>query len=368
MRITHVVENLARGGLERVVIDLALAQREAGHAARVICLFEHGALAEELLTRGIEVLACGKRRGVDVRALARLRGWLRQQPDGVLHTHNAMAHYYAALASRGIGLRRVINTRHSMSSRDGASRGEWLYRRSMRVTDHAVAVCEAARLRLAQEGVRPRRRLLAIPNGIHLDGFRPASADARDALAATLGLAPGTRIVGTVGRLNPIKDQATLIRAFRQAHAAHRDSALVLVGDGDERARLETVAEEEGVRAAVHFLGDRRDVKALLPAFDLFVLSSLSEGYSMALLEACASALPIVATRVGGNAEIVRDGVNGRLVASGDAAALAAALAAMLRRPPQELVALGRAGRAWVLAEGSFATMAGRYDALYADA
>jgi glycosyltransferase involved in cell wall biosynthesis len=365
MKITHFVENLERGGLERVVINLALAQRDAGHDCRVLCLFQQGALAGELLAEGIAVQACGKRPGLDVRALARARSLLREQPDGVLHTHNDMAHYYATLASIGIGLTRIVNTRHSMSSRNKGSRREWLYRRSMRLTDHAVAVCEAGRERLAGEGVRPRMQLSTIPNGIRMERFAPASADARRRLVEEAGLAQDARIVGTVGRLNRVKDQATLIRAFGAVRAALPESVLVLVGDGPLRAELEAVAEIEGIRSAVHFLGDRSDVHSLLQGFDLFVLSSLTEGYSMALLEACATALPIVATDVGGNGEIVREGWNGRLVAPGDAALLAAAISGMLRLDPSALTRMGRAGREWVLAEGSFTHMAERYARLY---
>jgi glycosyltransferase involved in cell wall biosynthesis len=368
MNITHFVENLERGGLERVVIDLALAQRDAGHDCRVVCLFRQGALADELLSQGIPVLECDKQPGMDLRAVARARALLRGQRGGVLHTHNGMAHYYAALASVGLGLGRIVNTRHSMSSRDGALRREWFYRRSMRLTDHAVAVCEAARKRLAEEGVKPRCSLLSIPNGIHTERFAVADAASHRQLTDVLGLPADTLVVGTVGRLNRVKDQATLIRAFRRAREPLPGNvALVLVGDGALRAELETTAEVEGIRPFVHFLGDRNDVGQLLRGFDMFALSSVTEGYSMALLEACASALPIITTDVGGNGEIVRDGVNGRLVPARDATALAAAMGDVLRLEPMQRMAMGARGRAWVLEEGSFSRMAERYARLYAN-
>ena len=176
------------------------------------------------------------------------------------------------------------------------------------------------------------RACTSVRNGIRVERFAAASASQRERLANELGLPPGTRLLGTVGRLNPVKDQASLIRAFRLLHDEVPAVALVLIGDGDLRDELEACASEQGVASRVRFLGDRGDVHRLLPGFHVFVLPSRSEGYSIALLEASAAALPIVATDVGGNREIVRHGISGELVAAGDASALAAALKRMLRR------------------------------------
>ena len=364
MEIVHVVENLDRGGLERTVVDLIASQRDAGHECRVICLFKLGLLARELLASGVRVDACGKRPGLDLRALRRARALIRQSPDAVIHTHNAMAHYYAVLASLGLPVKCRINTRHGMGGRTRSGRQEWLYRQSLRGTDYAVAVCEAARQRFAADGMRPRRALLSVPNGIRLERFRPADDVARQSLVAELGLPTGSRIIGTVGRLQPVKDHALLLRAFAKVRVQVPEAALVIVGDGPLRAALEAQADQAGLSDAVRFMGDRHDVPRLLTGMEVFALTSTSEGYSVALLEACASSLPIVATDVGGNREIVRHGINGRLVPSGDTAAIATALIALLRGGEQA-AAMGRAGYAWAQAEASFRTMAERYHGLY---
>ena len=364
MHIVHFVENLDRGGLERTVVDLIASQRDAGHECRVICLFKLGLLARELLASGVRVDACGKRPGLDLRALRRARALIRQSPDAVIHTHNAMAHYYAVLASLGLPVKCRINTRHGMGGRTRSGRQEWLYRQSLRGTDYAVAVCEAARQRFAADGMRPRRALLSVPNGIRLERFRPADDVARQSLVAELGLPTGSRIIGTVGRLQPVKDHALLLRAFAKVRVQVPEAALVIVGDGPLRAALEAQAEQAGLSDALRFMGDRHDVPRLLTGMEVFALTSTSEGYSVALLEACASSLPIVATDVGGNREIVRHGINGRLVPSGDTAAIATALIALLRGGEQA-AAMGRAGYAWAQAEASFRTMAERYHGLY---
>lgn len=364
MNIIHFVETLQRGGLERMVVDLVRMQHRAGHACRVICLFGSGVLADELTAEGIPVDTCNKRSGWDMRALARARSLIAEQGDVVLHTHNVMAHYYAVLATKGMDLRCVVNTRHGMGPGCGGRR-HWLYRLAMSGTDYVVAVCDAARERLFADGVRPKLRLLSIPNGIHVDRFEAATADSRRQLHASLGLPAGTRVVGSVGRLNPVKDQATMVRAFARVRAALPDTALVLVGGGALRDELQALAVVEGVAPWVRLLGDRDDVGSLLRGFDLFVLSSLTEGYSMALLEACAAALPIVATDVGGNPEIVREGVNGRLVPPREPLALTDAIIDLLQADPVQLHGMGRAGREWVQVEGSFERMVDSYTRLY---
>lgn len=366
MRICHVVENLNRGGLERVVIDLAKAQAAAGHDCQVVCLYEAGALAGELAASNVPVVACGKRDGVDFRAMKRLRRALSKQRTEVLHSHNGIPHYYAMVAALGLGVRRVVNTRHGMGDINPSSRREWLFRQSMRLTDVAVAVSEAAGDKLAETRVVARSKLRVVPNGIHVGPFRERTDDARRQLAQSLGLAPETRIVGFVGRLNWAKDLETMVAAFARVRARHDDVALVLAGEGGERGVIEAAIAREGVGDRVFLLGDRGDVPRLLPAFTLFAMSSISEGYSIALLEACASALPIVATRVGGNAEIVANGVNGLLVPSRDPRALADALENVLADAPRA-EAMGRAGREWLLSNATFEVMLARYLDVYAN-
>ncbi|HEY2623061.1 MAG TPA: glycosyltransferase [Dyella sp.] len=366
MNITHVVENLNRGGLERMVLELVKIQQRQGHRCQVVCLFEPGSQAHELDALGIPVTGCHKRQGLDLRALAQARRTIRGHETEVLHTHNAVAHYQAVLASCGLGVRRVVNTRHGMSINQRTGRREWLYRRSLARTDTVVTVCEAARRDAVARGIVPRLKAMVVPNGIAVDTFAPASAGMRERLLQALQLPPHNKLIGNVGRLNWAKDQVGLIQAFRRIHALRPDTALVLIGDGELRAQLEQCAQEEGVRQSVHFLGDRNDVHELLQGLDLFVLSSRSEGYSMALLEACAVALPIVATDVGGNGEIVYDGRTGRLVPAGNPRALADAMLALLQEP-QQASACGRAAREWVEQNGSLEAMAGRYARLYQD-
>jgi glycosyltransferase involved in cell wall biosynthesis len=366
MRIAHVVENLNRGGLERVVIDLALAQKASGHDCTVVCLYEEGLLAGELRANGIPVDACRKGSGFDIGALRRMRALLRAHGVEILHSHNIIAHVYAALASRGLGAQRFLNTRHGRGVAPPGRGRLRLYGLSMRWTDRVVAVCEAARRNLAEHDRIPAAKLAVIPNGIHVERFAAASPAAHDAVASLLGVGAATKIVGCVGRLNWAKDLPTLIRAFAVLRRRGRDAVLVLIGDGSLREDLERVTADEGIADRVVFLGDRSDVCDLLAGFDVFAMSSVSEGYSIALLEASASALPIVATDVGGNAEIVSDRISGRIVQPGTPVSLADALDEMLADPARAR-AMGEAGMVRVRREGSVEAMVARYDELYSE-
>lgn len=367
MKITHVVENLNRGGLERVVIDLALTQRAAGHDCQIVCLFERGSLADEPAAQGVPVIACDKANAGTFTAMRRLRGAVRVHGSDVLHTHNATAHYHAVAATLGRAPGVIVSTRHGLGDANPASRRERLYRLALRRTDRAVTVSAALRDRFIERWSLAPDRVIAIANGIDTGRFQPADADARASLRSELRLATDTPVIGTVGRLNWAKDQATLLRAFAELRSTHSRAALVLVGGGELESGLRALADALGIADAVHFLGDRSDVSRLLRGFDVFALSSIREGYSIALLEACAAALPIVATDVGGNREIVRENINGHIVPAGDAPALAVALSSLLAAPDSAL-AMGARGREWVLEKGSLEAMARRYTAVYEQA
>lgn len=360
----HVVESLDVGGLERVVLSLARWQSAQGHQVRIVCLFHAGALAAEAQAQGLPVSVAHKSAGLDFKALGRLRGLLAGAPIDVLHTHNAVAHYYAAAAAIGLGVGRIVNTRHGMGPSGGGGRLRQLYRLALAGTASVAAVCRAARDEFVRTATVPAAKLAVVPNGVAVDRIEARTEAARQALLAELGRPADTLVVGTVGRLNPVKDHATLLAALRTVRASGREVDLVIVGDGETRAAIERRVQELGLGEAVHLLGMRADVPRLLAAMDVFALPSLSEGYSLALVEASAAALPIVATRVGGNAEIVADATTGLLTEAGDAAGMAAALVRLADDAPMR-ARLGAAGRAWALRHGSIDAMGQAYGRLY---
>lgn len=364
MRIAHVVESLDIGGLEHVVVALAQAQKQRGHEVRIVCLWRRGALAERAEAAGVRVDSCEKQPGLDLRALSVMRCMLRECRAEVLHTHNPMAHYYAVAAAVGLGIGRTLNTRHGMGSGQLSARREKLYRLALLATDHAVSVCDAARQRFVAHGVMPAAKAVVVRNGIDLSRFAPRSTETGASLRLALGLSDEAVVFGTVGRLNEAKQQHRLLAALRVLLDNGLRAALVVAGDGELRGALESEVDRLGLRESVRLLGARSDVPELLAGMDVFVLPSRTEGYSLALVEASAAALPIIATAVGGNAEIVQDGVTGLIVPPADDARLTEAMAT-LGRDVSRREALGRQARAWALREGSLDAMCDGYERLY---
>lgn len=353
MRVAHVLSSFALGGQERVALDLAKAQLDAGHSVLAISLAPgaEGELATAFRDCGAQTLQVGRRAGFDPLLITRLAFLLSNARIDVVHTHNPRALVYGAPAAR-LARAVVIHSKHGVNP--DPPRRRMLRRFAARLVDaHVAVVLSLADIALA-EGECDRARLSVIPNGIDLSRFAPDPA-ARQAVRRELGLPDDVWLIGTVGRLATEKDHALLLRAT----AALRSERVqcVIVGDGPERANLEGAP-------FVHLVGARSDVPRWLAAFDVFALSSRSEGLPLALIEGMATALPVVATSVGGVADLVEDLVTGLLVPAGDEAALETALSTLERdRPRAE--AMGRTGRARVMAKHSARRMATEYQALY---
>jgi glycosyltransferase involved in cell wall biosynthesis len=363
MRIVHVVENLNRGGLERVVIDLIEQQQIRGHECSVICLFEPGRLAPEIEKLGVSLIACEKRAGFDMSALLKMRSAISAYGPEVVHTHNAVAHYYAVLAGLFLGGKR-INTRHGMANHPFSWKREIIYRASMFFTDMAAVVCDRARENFLKYRILPRAKAVTIYNGIPVERFATRNAAARQKLLNEAGWPQAVVVLGKVARLNPPKDHNMLLQAMALIRAAQSNARLMLIGDGPLRGELELLSQKLNLTDVVCFLGDRSDVAQLLPGFDVFVMSSTTEGYSISLLEACACALPIVATDVGGNREIVVNGTNGYLVPAKSPGKFAEAALSLIRDTSAR-VEIGVRNRKYAEEIGSVKAMADRYDLLY---
>lgn len=356
MRLVHVVESLDRGGLERMVCELAQAQCQEGAQVSVLCLFHAGTLAAELEAAGIRVSAVGKRSGLDLLAIWRLRRALRAIAPDVIHTHNAVAHYHCVAATRWLRRCPIINTRHGMGSGAG-SRLERRYRSSLARTACVVAVSQYSGAHLVRQSIVPPALLRVVPNGIRVDRFARQS---RRQARASLGISEDALVVGSVGRLTWAKDQSVLLKSMARLAPCHPQLRCVLVGDGSLRNDLEREVMALGLQGRVVLLGDRSDVPDLLPALDVFALPSRTEGYSIALLEAAASGVPAVVTDVGGNREIVQPAVTGVVAGTDFAAALETLLAdAALRRR------MGAAARDWAVTQASVQGMTRRYAQLY---
>jgi glycosyltransferase involved in cell wall biosynthesis len=300
----------------------------------VFCLDAIGILGERLLADGIPVIAYGRRPGLDLSVSRRMAADVRSRRIDVLHAHQYTPFFYGAIAARLSSPRpRVIFTEHGRHYPDVVSaKRRWINRTLFdRLADDVNAVCEFSARSLAEKDGFRGARIHVIPNGIDAPKYGLAADVA--GLRTQLGLDPSRKYVACVARFHPVKDHRTLIEAFASVAAAHHDADLLLVGDGALRPELEQQCRDLNLSSRVRFLGVRHDVADLLRAADVFALTSVSEAASITLLEAMGSGLPVVVTRVGGNPEIVREGVDGFLAARGDAKAIASALVRLLDEP-----------------------------------
>jgi glycosyltransferase involved in cell wall biosynthesis len=365
VRVGFVLHAMNVAGAEMLVLETI---RRLGARIRpvVFCLDKVGTMGEWLRSDGIPVIAYGRRPGMDLTVAWRMAADIRAHRVDVLHAHQYTPFFYSALAGRLSRVRpQVIFTEHGRHFPDGVSSRRRLINRLVfdRLADHVNAVCEfSARSLSVVDGFSPAR-IEVIPNGVDAATYA-ATADVR-ASRAHVGLDPDRRYVVAIARFHPVKDHKTLVRAFAEVANTVPDVDLLLAGDGELRTELTDLAQRLGIAARVRFLGIRTDVPALLQAADVFALTSLSEAASITLLEAMASAVPVVATAVGGNPELVRDDVDGCLVPRGDCAAVAAAIVKLLREPALAQK-LGRAAQERVRTTFRLADTVARYYGLYA--
>ena len=359
MRILHLIESLELGGAEKVVV--ALANHQAGaHDVAVCCVKMIGVLAAEL-DRRIQVMCLNKGEGNDYLLPFRLARILRRGAYDVLHTHNWGVFLEGGLAGCLARTPALVHTVHGP------------YRT---YPDNALGRAKLALRHLLERLLAPRFRGIAtVSDAVAHDVARDISID--PALLRTVH--NGIEVAGanarerprgepvvfvTTGRLAAIKNHAMMIEGLRRVIDAGVPARLVIAGDGPERSRIEDCVRQHALQEHVSLLGFRSDVGPILSGADVFIMTSRYEGISIAMLEAMRAGLPVVATRVGGIPETVRDGLTGLLVDPDDPAGLAEAMLCLARSPSLR-EEMGKHGRDFLAAEFSLPQMARRYFELY---
>jgi glycosyltransferase involved in cell wall biosynthesis len=256
----------------------------------------------------------------------------------------------------------LVSTIHSLH--EGGRLRMAVYRATNRLVDKMTIVSEAAADRFVNEGIIPERLLRVVPNGVDTELFRRLPADARGVLRNSLRL-DREFVWLAVGRFEPPKDYPTMLRAFAKVLERRPDSVLLLVGRGSLQEETEALARDLGLETSVHFVGVRHDIPDLMSAADAYVMSSAWEGLPVVLLEAAAAELPIVATAVGGNHEVVRDDETGFLVPAGNPGALSEAMLHLSALTEAQRRSLGERARQHVRTHYGLARMVERWEDLY---
>jgi sugar transferase (PEP-CTERM/EpsH1 system associated) len=358
--VMHVIHRLDFGGLENGLVNLVNRMPEQTFRHAIVALSGVNAtFATRIRRNDVEVLSLGKRAGKDVRAYATMFAAIRRARPAILHTRNLGTidmQWVAALA--GVPFR--IHGEHGWEAGDpqGRSPKSLRIRRACRPVIHRYVPMsrDIARWLGSCVGV-DASRIRQLYSGVDTERFGPGPGAAGGSPDASL-------TVGTVGRLDPVKHQAALVRALASLRPSYPHLRLLIVGDGPERVPLASLAQSLGMADAVEFTGPRLDIEDSLRRMDVFVLPSINEGISNTILEAMATGLPVVAGRVGGNPELVVDGVTGTLYDPGDGGGLVSAVSSYLADPDRRRQH-GRAGRERVVQNFSLEAMVQRYQALY---
>jgi len=360
MIIAHVLSSFGLGGQEKIALDLATQQRSAGHFVLSVSLARppEGPLASEFRRAGIRAETVAKGDGVDASLPVRLAGLLRNERVDVVHTHNPHALIYGAPAA-GLARAAVVHTKHGANP--DVARRLWLRRVASTLVDAYVAVTPALAALARRDQECDPAVLHVVSNGIDMQRFAPRE-EARRRVRSELGIPKDAWVVGTVGRLAPEKDHPLLVDAMAPLLDERRH--LVIVGDGPERDATRKRITETLRHEYVHMPGACANVHEMLAAFDVFVVSSKTEGLPLGLLEAMATELPVVSSAVGGIPDVLEHDVTGFLFPAGDKTALTRQLIRLVASP--ELgKAVAATGRRSIAQSHSIARMTESYDALY---
>jgi len=315
IRVGFVVHVMQVAGAEMLVTQLIERLHDKIDPV-VFCLDAIGALGERLMEAGVPVVVLNRSPGIDYGLPWRFAREIRKRKIDVLHAHQYTPYFYAATAKLcGAWGVKIIFTEHGRHYPDEVSWKRRLANRTIlsRLSFDMTACCDfSARATELNDGFH---HVKTIANGVDLENIQPLRDPfERSQLRQSLGLRNDLLYVGCIARFHPVKDHPMLLRAWKRVCTNMPQARLLLVGDGPEKVKLKSLANELGISDSVEFWGVRNDVPNILRSIDVFTLTSVTEASSLTLLEAMACACPVVITDVGGNGEHVTDGVEGWLV------------------------------------------------------
>ncbi|MDD5427110.1 MAG: glycosyltransferase [candidate division Zixibacteria bacterium] len=330
INLMHAVLDMDLGGLQRLIAETTMVMDRERFNIEVVCYDRLGCFADYLTARGIQVTLLQKKpRSANLLYPLRLAKFLRQKKVHILHMHPG-AFVYGCLAGAMVRTPALVYTEHGRAVVEDPVR---LVedRISGFFVHQMIAVSKNLETYLAEVVHLPAKKICTVINGIRTEKF--ARREKAEKLLMEFNLTDRCKVIGTVSRLDAVKDQLSMIKAFQIVNEKIPDSKLLIVGEGHMRETLTEHIVKNNLQDKVIITGQRQDVPELLHIFDLFVLSSLSEGTSVSLLEAMAAGLPPVVTNVGGNPDIVKNGENGLVVEPKDTPALADAILEILTDP-----------------------------------
>lgn len=366
--VIHVVHRFDVGGLENGIVNLINQMPGEAYRHAVLALTEVTDFRKRIMRDDVQFISLGKPPGHLFRFYRRLYRIFMELKPAIVHSRNLAALEVTVPAwAAGIPVRIHGEHGRDVGDLDGSNRKyQWLRRLYNPFVSHFIALSRDLESYLVGVVGIPARKVAQLYNGVDTVRFHPA--EGMPQIEACPFRRPEHWLVGTVGRMQTVKDQTLLasafIRALEREPRLKSKLRLTMVGDGPLRDKAKQLLDAAGVADLAWLPGERNDVPDVLRGLDVFVLPSLAEGISNTILEAMASGLPVIATNVGGNPELITDGKTGQLVPGGDVEAMAAALIAYADNPDQARSA-GRAGRAEVERRFGLAAMVAAYQGIY---
>jgi glycosyltransferase involved in cell wall biosynthesis len=365
MRILFLSTSMGMGGADSQLLSAAHGMRSRGHEVRIVSLTRLGPMGLEAQRAGIPTESLDMRRGVpDPRGLVRLVRLVRAWRPDVLHSHMVHANLMARVLRLITPVPVMVSTIHNIY--EGGRLRMAAYRLTNPLVDHVTIVSQAAADRFVRERIVPKSLLTVIPNGVDTEQFRRIPREVGHSVRQSLGL-EREFVWLAVGRFEIAKDYPNMLRGFARVRERFPHAILLLVGRGSLQSETERLAQSLDLGSGVRFLGVRDDVVQVMSAADGYVMSSAWEGMPMVLLEAAAAGLPIVATRVGGNHEVVRDGESGFVVPPRDHEALGRAMLQLMELSETERRSMGDRGREVIRAHYGLNRVVERWEELYRD-
>jgi glycosyltransferase involved in cell wall biosynthesis len=363
MKILLLSTSMGMGGADQQVLAGGRELQARGHQVMIVSLTALGPMGEEASGLGIPTTSLHMSPGIpDPRGLIRLARLVRAWKPDVLHSHMVHANLLARALRVVVRVPALISTIHNIN--EGGRLRMALYRSTNRFVDRMTVVSQAAGDRFVADRIVPQELLSVIPNGVDISRFRAVAPGTRQSIRHSLGL--GREFVWlALGRFETAKDYPNMLRGFAQVLQQVPEAMLLLAGRGSLQGGLEALAQSLGTGGRVRFLGMRQDVPELMSAADGYVMSSAWEGMPIVLLEAASAGLPIVATRVGGNHEVVCHEESGFLVQPGDSQALADAMLRLMGLSDAQRRSMGERGRDHVRTEYGLSRMVERWEDLY---
>jgi glycosyltransferase involved in cell wall biosynthesis len=304
-KILHITLHLNPGGRENLIVHLSNKLNELGHLSSIACLKHSGSLSK-FLAPETKIYEFNKKNELSIATLLKLYAFLKKNPFDIVHCHNPGTLFYGCISGKLAGTKKIINTEHGFVdkySKKSLIKDYFL----LSLASKTTVVSESIKQELINRHKINSSKINIVKNGI----YKKKSFKSRSEVLSLLGLNDNHFYIGVVARLTPIKNHKLLIDAFVLLSSKYPNLRLLIIGGGETENEIKLYSNL--VKDKVYFLGPRDDVFDILQVIDIFVLPSNSEGLSLAIMEAMSAGLPIVATDVGGNRELIQHNYSGIL-------------------------------------------------------